>query len=216
MRVFIYYMNITVLINEHQKKQILVESSINQFTGIVKHNYEFVKNIIKDSSKQMGMNLVFLITWGASIGGFVGPLNDYIKGENPNLSESDLSLILTGIISIYYLDNKKFIKKIVSTINEKGLSEVFTSAVSKSREFRDTFIDFISSLNLTLHKVTNIMSYTFILPLIPMLFQMAQSEQFNQNDIKEISARLAGFGLLTISGNMIKEIVTKILRRFKS
>ena len=49
-----------------------------------------------------------------------------------------------------------------------------------------------------------------------MLFQMAQSEQFNQNDIKEISARLAGFGLLTISGNMIKEIVTKILKRFKS
>ena len=113
-------------------------------------------------------------------------------------------------------EDKEGFRDRISTINEKGLSEVFTSAVSKSREFRDTFINFISSLNLTLHKVTNIMSYTFILPLIPMLFQMAQSEQFNQNDIKEISARLAGFGLLTISGNMIKEIVTKILKRFKS
>jgi hypothetical protein len=44
---------------------------------------------------------------------------------------------------------------------------------------------------------------------------MAQSGQFNQQDIKEISIRLAGFGLLTVTGNMIKEIITKILKRFK-
>jgi hypothetical protein len=208
-------MKITVLINEHQKKQLLVESSLNQFTNVVKNNYEFVKSIIQDSSKQMGMNLEFLITWGASIGGFVGPLNDFIKGEFPDISSTDLSLILTGIISIYYLDNKKFIKNILSLIEEKGLKSIFSVVLNKSKEFKSVFVEFISSLNLTLHKVTNIMSYTFILPLIPMLFQMAQSGQFNQQDIKEISIRLAGFGLLTVTGNMIKEIITKILKRFK-
>ncbi len=208
-------MKISVLINEHQKKQLLVESSLNQFTNVVKNNYEFVKSIIQDSSKQMGMNLEFLITWGASIGGFVGPLNDFIKGEFPDISSTDLSLILTGIISIYYLDNKKFIKNILSLIEEKGLKSIFSVALNKSKEFKSVFVEFISSLNLTLHKVTNIMSYTFILPLIPMLFQMAQSGQFNQQDIKEISIRLAGFGLLTVTGNMIKEIITKILKRFK-
>jgi len=208
-------MKISVLINEHQKKQLLVESSLNQFTNVVKNNYEFVKSIIQDSSKQMGMNLEFLITWGASIGGFVGPLNDFIKGEFPDISSTDLSLILTGIISIYYLDNKKFIKNILSLIEEKGLKSIFSVALNKSKEFKSVFVEFISSLNLTLHKVTNIMSYTFILPLIPMLFQMAQSGQFNQQDIKEISIRLAGFGLLTVTGNMIKEIITKILKRFQ-
>jgi hypothetical protein len=208
-------MKISVLINEHQKKQLLVESSLNQFTNVVKNNYEFVKSIIQDSSKQMGMNLEFLITWGASIGGFVGPLNDFIKGEFPDISSTDLSLILTGIISIYYLDNKKFIKNILSLIEEKGLKSIFSVVLNKSKEFKSVFVEFISSLNLTLHKVTNIMSYTFILPLIPMLFQMAQSGQFNQQDIKEISIRLAGFGLLTVTGNMIKEIITKILKRFK-
>ena len=208
-------MKISVLINEHQKKQLLVESSLNQFTNVVKNNYEFVKSIIQDSSKQMGMNLEFLITWGASIGGFVGPLNDFIKGEFPDISSTDLSLILTGIISIYYLDNKKFIKNILSLIEEKGLKSIFSVVLNKSKEFKSVFVEFISSLNLTLHKVTNIMSYTFILPLIPMLFQMAQSGQFNQQDIKEISIRLAGFGLLTVTGNMIKEIITKILKMFK-
>ena len=70
-------------------------------------------------------------------------------------------------------------------------------------------------LYLTLHKVSNIMSYTFILPIIPMLFQLAQGDEFNQNDIRQISMRLAGFGLLTVSGGIIREIFTKIINRFK-
>jgi hypothetical protein len=209
-------MKVTVLINEQQRKKILLESSFDQVGDIVKQNYNFVRKILKDSSKQMGMNLEFLVTWGASIGGFIGPLNDYIQGKFSEISGTDLSLILTGVMSMYYLDNKDLIKRIISKIKERGLSDIFSVAVKKSEEFKTVFFEFISSLNLTLHKVTNIMSYTFILPIIPMLFQLAQSGEFNQSDIRQISMRLAGFGLLTVSGNIIREIFTKIINRFKS
>ena len=209
-------MKVTVLINEQQRKKILLESSFDQVGDIVKQNYNFVRKILKDSSKQIGMNLEFLVTWGASIGGFIGPLNDYIQGKFPEISGTDLSLILTGVMSMYYLDNKDLIKRIISKIKERGLSDIFSVAVRKSEEFKTVFFEFISSLNLTLHKVTNIMSYTFILPIIPMLFQLAQSGEFNQSDIRQISMRLAGFGLLTVSGNIIREIFTKIINRFKS
>jgi hypothetical protein len=161
------------------------------------------------------VNLEFLVTWGASIGGFVGPLNDYIQGKYPEVSKMDLNLILTGIISMYYLDNKDLIKRVISKIKERGLSDIFSVVVRKSEEFKSVFFEFISSLNLTLHKVSNIMSYTFILPIIPMLFQLAQGDEFNQNDIRQISMRLAGFGLLTVSGGIIREIFTKIINRFK-
>jgi hypothetical protein len=208
-------MKVTVLINEQQRKKLLLESSFEQVGDIVKQNYDFVRKILKDSSKQMGMNLEFLVTWGASIGGFIGPLNDYIQGKFPEVSGMDLSLILTGVLSMYYLDNKELIRRIISKIKERGLSDIFSVAVRKSEEFKSTFFEFISSLNLTLHKVSNVMSYTFILPIIPMLFQLAQSGEFNQNDIRQISMRLAGFGLLTVSGNIIREIFTKIINRFK-
>jgi hypothetical protein len=73
----------------------------------------------------------------------------------------------------------------------------------------------MDSLNLTLHKVSNMMSYTFIIPLIPMLYQMAQSGNYDNNDIKQVALRLASFGLLTVSSVMVRELISKLLRRFK-
>jgi hypothetical protein len=72
-------MNISILINETQKQRILLESSGGGISDLIKRNYEFTKEILKKSSSQIGINFEFLLTWGASIGGFVGPLNDFIK-----------------------------------------------------------------------------------------------------------------------------------------
>ena len=208
-------MNKTLLITESQKKLILLESVNENFSETIRKNYEFVKKVIKMSSEQMGINLEFLLTWGASIGGFVGPLNDFIAGKFPDLSDVELSLIITGIISIYYLDNKKLITKIVDEIKNRGLSSVFSSAVKKGGELRDTFFDFLSSLNLTLHKVTNIMSYAFIIPLIPMIYESVSNGVLDFSDGKEIALRLGSFGLLTVSGIIIRELIVKLIKRFR-
>lgn len=208
-------MNKTLLITESQKKLILLESVNENFGETIRKNYEFVKKVIKMSSEQMGINLEFLLTWGASIGGFVGPLNDFIAGKFPDLSDVELSLIITGIISIYYLDNKKLITKIVDEIKNRGLSSVFSSAVKKGGELRDTFFDFLSSLNLTLHKVTNIMSYAFIIPLIPMIYESVSNGVLDFSDGKEIALRLGSFGLLTVSGIIIRELIVKLIKRFR-
>lgn len=208
-------MNKTLLITESQKKLILLESVNENFGETIRKNYEFVKKVIKMSSEQMGINLEFLLTWGASIGGFVGPLNDFIAGKFPDLSDVELSLIITGIISIYYLDNKKLITKIVDEIKNRGLSSIFSSAVKKGGELRDTFFDFLSSLNLTLHKVTNIMSYAFIIPLIPMIYESVSNGVLDFSDGKEIALRLGSFGLLTVSGIIIRELIVKLIKRFR-
>jgi hypothetical protein len=60
------------------------------------------------------------------------------------------------------------------------------------------------------------MGYTFILPLIPMLFEIAKNGEYNNQDIKQISLRLASFGILTVSAIMIRELLTKIIKRFRS
>ena len=92
-------MSATLLINENQKRIILRESVNDEFGDMVKQNYKFVKDVLKMSSQQMGMSFEFLFTWGASIGGFVGPLNEFIYGRYPNVSDVEMSLILTGIIA---------------------------------------------------------------------------------------------------------------------
>jgi hypothetical protein len=207
-------MSVTILINEEQRKRILIEGSGGVVSDIIKKNYLRVKEILSSSSEQIGLNLQFLITWGASIGGMVGPVEDFIRGSFPDISDLELSLLLTGIISSYYIDNKDFINKIFLKIKEVGLSDTFKIILKKSDTLLSTFLDFISSLGITFHKVTNILSYTFIIPLIPMIYNMVSNQNFTPEDISQILVRTTSFGLLTVSGIVVKELINKMVRRF--
>jgi len=206
----------TILITESQKRVLLRESVNKEVGDMVKQNYEFAKNVINQTSEQIGLNLQFLITWGASIGGFVGPLNEFIQGKFPDLSEMEVSLILTGIIATYYIDNKKLVAKILNEIKGLGLMGEFTSVLRKSSQLKETFIQFIESLNITLHKVTNIMSYAFIIPIIPLIYNSAVNMSIDSKDAKELTLRIGAFGLLTVSGIVVKELFSKLIKRFSN
>lgn len=209
-------MNSNFIITEEQKKLIINESIGSELGEVVTQNYEFVKDILKKTSEQIGVNLEFAITWGATIGGLVGPLNDFVMGVSPEISDVEVSLLLTGVIAVIYFDNKKLIKTILEKIKEKGLEDIFKTTLKKGEELKNVFLTFIESLNLTTHKIINIMSYTFIVPLIPQLFELGHNGTFTDSDISQISVRLASFGVLTVSSLIIRELVKKTLERFKN
>ena len=166
-------MKVQILITESQKKYLLKESVSNIISDKLEQMSSFTKKVLKESSKQIGMNLEFMIGWGAAIGGFMGPINDFVKGNHPELSDVELSLIITGLIANYFFDNKELSMKVLKKLKENNLMEVYKEAKSKSSQLFKTFVEFIQSLNLQLQKVTNIMSYTFIIPLLPMIYDIA-------------------------------------------
>ncbi len=193
-----------------------MEGISDNFAKDTKKLFDITKKVLSDSSKQLKMNLEFLLTWGASIGGFMGPLNQFLEGKYPELSSTDVSLILTGVISILYYDNKDTIKKILELIKDKNLSKQFKSTLQKGNELKNVFFDFVSSLNMSVHKISNIMSYTFIVPLLPMIYQMAQSGAISPDDTIKIVNRLLGFGFLTVSGVTLKELIERIIKKFSN
>lgn len=205
-----------ILISGKQANLILKESIKSGFESNIEKVYNQVKIILGKTEEQIGENLKFLITWGASIGGIIGPLNQFISGKYPELSDMEVSLILTGIIANYYFDNKKLITKLVKKIKENGLTNVFSEVFTKAEELKRTFVLFIESLNITLHKMSNIMSYAFIIPLIPMIYSGVSQGYITENEISEISARIASFGLVTLSGLAIKQLISKLVKRFMS
>lgn len=209
-------MKMDILINENQKRFLIVENLSDKFAKDTKNLFDITKKVLSDSSKQLKMNMEFLLTWGASIGGFMGPLNQYLNGQYPELSSVDSALILTGVISILYYDNKSTIKEILENIKEKGLTKEFISTLNKGKELKQVFLDFVKTLNLTTHKISNIMSYTFIIPLLPMIYDMVQSGTINPDDASKISDRLAGFGFLTVGGNALKEFIENIIKKFSN
>ena len=209
-------MKVQILITESQKKYLLKESVSNIISDKLEQMSSFTKKVLKESSKQIGMNLEFMIGWGAAIGGFMGPINDFVKGNHPELSDVELSLIITGLIANYFFDNKELSMKVLKKLKENNLMDVYKEAKNKSSQLFKTFVEFIQSLNLQLQKVTNIMSYTFIIPLLPMIYDIAKSGHINMNQTKEIAIRIAGFATLTVSGIMLKNLLWKLIKRFSN
>jgi hypothetical protein len=204
-----------IVITESQKRRILLESTGEELGNVIKQNANRIKKIVDEAQGQIGMNLQFLLTWGAGIGGFVGPIEDFVKGRFPELNEMQITLILIGVIATYFFENKKFVSTIYNKIQEEGLSKVFEKVLKKSDELRSTFLDFIESLGIVFHKITNMMSYTFIIPLIPMIYQMTADGLTDGVDLKQLTTRIIGFTGLTISGILFKEMIVKMVRRFR-
>lgn len=204
-----------IIITESQTKKVLTESIAEEMGNTLKSGYESIKNTITKAAEQIGMNLQFMLTWGAGISGFMGPIEDFVKGRFPELNDMELSLILTGIIATYYFENKKATKKIYEKIQKEGLGYVFEKVLKKSDKFLSVFGKFIESLTPTIHTVMNMMSYTFIIPLLPMIYQTVQSGMIENVNFDELTKMLMGFGGLTISSLLVKNILLKISRRFK-
>jgi hypothetical protein len=208
-------MEVSILITENQKRLLLKESLLKDVSEVIKNNYEVASEILKSSKEQMGVNLQFLMTWGASIGGFVGPLTQFVEGNNPELTSTQVTSIMIGVIATFYLDNRETILKIVNRLKEDGLFDVYIKAVSKGKELKRSFVRFIESLNMTLHKVTNMMTYTFIIPLVEKILSMSQSGEITSDDIKQLAMRIASFGLLTVSSITVVTLIKRMVNRFK-
>jgi hypothetical protein len=204
-----------LIINEQQKKLILTESIIDEFTKSIEEGYNYTSKVLKEVNENYKLNFEFLITWGASIGGFITPISEFLQGRFPEMSDLDLSLVLTGIIAVNFIDNKRSVEKVLKKIKEEGLSDIFKVGLDKSIELKEVMFKFLESLNITLFKITKMMSYAFIIPILVMLYTMVINKQINESDAKEITLRILGSGLVNVGGIMIKDLISKLITRFK-
>jgi hypothetical protein len=204
-----------VLISENQYKHLVVESTNSKITNQLEKMKSFTKDLSIKSKKQLGFDLKFLLTWGATIGGLMSPVSDFISGEYPELSDKDLTLLITGCVLTYFTDNKEKLKIVLDKIKEEGLVKVFDSMILKVDELKNTFLSFIDSLSVTTHSLSNMLAYSFLIPILPQLYDMSVSG-VDSNDISEITKRIVLFFGSTVSGLTIKELISKIVDKFKT
>jgi hypothetical protein len=204
-----------IIITESQYKYILLEESTNSIGKTLKELKTFTSRVLKSTEKQIGLDLEFLITWGTTIGGFIKPISDFIKDESINISNTDLFLILSGIILTYFSSNKEYLNKVLLKIKENGLVGVFDKVLSKTENLEKAFLSFIDSLGVSIHKSSNMLAYAFLIPIIPDLYEMS-SRSLNPNELNEMVKRIMSFGGISLSGVLIKELIQGIVKRFKS
>lgn len=204
-----------IILTESQYIKILKESKENEIEKKFSDSREFTKNVLSKAKKQFGIDFTFLATWGSVIGGFVGPISKYMQGMYPNLTDTDITLISLGVILTYFSSNKEKLQKVLQLIKEKKLITFFDRALDKAYDLKEAFFGFLESLNITFSKVSNMIAYTFLVPLVPLLKDIAELS-LNESQIKLIGMGIGHYAGGIIASNTIYHLVKKIIDRFKS
>jgi hypothetical protein len=201
------------ILTEQQLRIIIKEEKNSKLTNYMKFMYSFTHKVVSISKKKYDLNVRFLLTMGTAIGGFLLPLDMFLKQGIFELNEDQTALILTGVAAINFYGNRKNISNIIDKIREEGLSDYFQSVLEKSDKLRKSFVGFLESLSLTLSSVQETISYAFLLPLITDFMDIAHGTQNIWEASEIVTERLLASGVVVVSGQILIEVINKILKR---
>lgn len=202
-------------INESQLKLILQEQDKSKMGSFLRKLYSFTSDIVSKTKKKYGLNLKLLLTWGASVGGLVLPLNNFIETGNFNLNDDQKALILVGIASILYFENKPLFEKVSKVIKEEGLTKEFKKVLDKGVQLRSALVNFLDSLNHSFRTMGELVSYSFLIPILQDIFEMCQGTSNTNTIATRIVERLLASGLVTASIETLTSVIKKIVKRFR-
>jgi hypothetical protein len=201
------------LINESQLRIILQEQDESKMTDYMKELYSYTSNLVLKARKSFGLNLKFLLTWGTSVGGLVMPLDAYIRTGRFDLTEEQSSLILFGVACAYFYENSKAFKTILVKIKEEGLEETFKEVLIKSKNLKDSFLKFLSSINSTLGSSSDLLAYSFLIPIIGDILS-ASTDGDLQTTAMTIAKRLVASGVVVVGQVVLTQLIKKIIKKF--
>ena len=202
------------LIKESQLRLILQEQDQSKMGDYMKEMYSYTTNLVDRAKSIYGLNLKLLLTWGASVGGFVLPLDNFIKTGRFDLNEAEQTLILVGIACSVFYDNSRALKLIYKKIKEQGLEDVFKEVLIKSKNLKNSFSKFLDSANVTISSSLDLVAYSFLIPIITDILNASM----NGGDInvmsKTISKRLIASGVVIVSQSVLSDAIKKLIKKF--
>lgn len=203
------------LINEQQLRIILQEQDKSKMTDYMKELYSFTTDVVNKVAKKYELNLKMLITWGTAVGGLLMPLDRFLTSGNFEISDSERFLVLAGIAAIIFLENKRVVSKVLKKIKDEGLEEIFNFSLDKALELKNTFFEFLNSLNLSIATFVDIMAYSFLLPILTDIHSVATDVTDVNEAAMMISKRLLASGVVAGGGTILNSIIKKLIKRFK-
>ena len=200
------------ILTESQLKRIILEEKNGDLTQNLRNLYDETKKLLEECAVTWGLNAKFLITWGASLGGMILPLKNYLEGKHPELTHEQVILLILGVACNYFYDNEVFIRKVITKIKKEGLLDVFKDVYSKAEELRRALGEFLRSIKITANTMYSILSYAFILPILNDIYNLSQGEDIMES-VKLIGQRIAASGVVLIVGAGLNNLLKKVIDR---
>lgn len=201
------------LITESQLKYILENNDKDDLSQNVKSLSLFSKEIFNNVKLKYGVDARLLVTWSAAVGGFVAPLDNFIRTSEFDLTDDQISLILFGCVATLLLDNEKYFKGLYEIIKKEGLVKVFNKSLDKGSDLRNHFMGFLSSLNISVTNVVSLIRYSFLIPIIPDLMSYFDNTQDLEATAELITKRILASGVVTVSSEILYQIIKRSLKK---
>jgi hypothetical protein len=201
------------IITEHQLKIITEGTTDSKFGENMRRLYSFSTRLISKVEKKYGLNLRLLSTWGPAVGGFVMPLDNFIKSGGFNFTEQQSALVLIGVAASIYFDNKPLLKKVVDKIKEEGLVDGFKQVLNQAKSLKKVFVKFMESLSTSITSISEIISYSFLIPIISDIQNMLIKNPDIVKSSELIAERLISSGVVIVGAVTLTEVINKILKR---
>lgn len=202
-------------ISEEVHRKLITESLMGDLSKVLSNLVKIGKENVIDTQKIMKLDLKFLLTWSATIGGIIGPINQFVRDQNPELTQANINLITLGVCSMLFYNNEKLVSDILSKIKNEGLIGAFESALEKGADAKNAMINFLNSIGVTTSNLFAIASFTFMLPILSILNGYATGGEISSESIQEIAERIAGAGVTALSAVSIRNFLKKYFERVK-
>jgi len=199
---------VKVIISEQQYKTLICEGVGDKIKSILSTNKEIGLEAIDEFKKQTNFDYRFLVSYAAGIGALFNPIWDFLRGEGfSGLNEVEVSLLLISAISVIYQKTKES-SELRKLIDEKGLTDELNSSISFIERVTKKLGNMIYALPGIVDTGTNILAYTFLLPimsyLIPGLYTF---------DVSELIPSIVAGILLNKVTNFSGKYVSTLLKR---
>jgi len=203
------------IINENQLRAILREQDESKMTTYMKRLYSFTKEVANRVGKKYDINVKMLLTWGTSVGGLILPLDNFIRNGSFNVTDDQRYLILAGIASILFFNNKKTTKELIKKIDEEGLKNTFNIVLKKSEELEQAFVDFLNGIKISVGTFLDTVAYAFLIPIITDIQHYISTSSDPRETGKIILERLIASGLVVMGAETLSALMVKLIRKFK-
>lgn len=203
------------IINKNQLNLILEENEKDKLVNNLKILNDFSKDLISDTSKTFLINTKIFITWGTSIAGFLYPVDNFIRTNYVDISDTNRNLILIGVFMMLFFNTREDTRRIVNKIFRLGFKNEFKQIFKKSKELRDSFKSFLRGLNITVDQTVELISYSFLIPIVGDITSILNDPSTTAENIELIAKRILGSGLVSLGYNSLKLILKRLSAIFR-
>jgi hypothetical protein len=162
------------------KKTLFLCLILKKTQIMIKSKNETLKLIYTKSSEEFKQNLVFLLTWGAGIGGFMKPVNELLDGKSPSFNLLDINLLVIGILGTFFFEKKTKCKSIT---------------------------EFIKMFGVSLTNVITMLSYSFLIPVLITTMLILSTGQMGDNTLNKIVIGILLSCGITVIGKVIRHFL---------